>query len=166
MEEVIIEPVNLESVMVIEELARITWPIAYAEILSKEQLEYMLSKFYNATTLKERMNTNSVFYLIKELDKPLGFMELGFNEEQGKCKLHKLYVLPEEQGKHLGQKLIAYAIAVCKKEQQRSLYLNVNRHNKALDFYKKLGFEILLSEDIDIGNGYYMNDYVLQINFD
>ena len=47
-------------------------------------------------------------------------------------------------------------------ENARSLLLNVNRHNKAISFYKKYGFDIIAEEDIDIGNGYYMNDYVME----
>jgi ribosomal protein S18 acetylase RimI-like enzyme len=39
--------------------------------------------------------------------------------------------------------------------------LNVNRNNKALGFYQKFGFVILREEDIDIGNGYFMNDYIM-----
>ena len=31
----------------------------------------------------------------------------------------------------------------------------------AINFYKKNGFQIIREEDVDIGNGYYMNDYVM-----
>jgi ribosomal protein S18 acetylase RimI-like enzyme len=43
-----------------------------------------------------------------------------------------------------------------------TLQLNVNRNNPAKIFYEKLGFAVLNEEDIDIGNGYFMNDYVMQ----
>jgi ribosomal protein S18 acetylase RimI-like enzyme len=161
-----IERVGGNATAVIEDIARRTWPDAYGKILSQEQLQYMLDKFYNAATLKERMLKNSIFYLIKERKAALGFMELGLNECGHTCKLHKLYILPNQQGRHLGRQLIDHAIAVCREFKQTGLYLNVNRHNKALGFYEKMGFKIILSEDIDIGNGFYMNDYVLQINFD
>ena len=44
------------------------------------------------------------------------------------------------------------------------LELNVNRQNTAIGFYKKLGFKIIAEEDIPIGNGFFMNDYVMQIS--
>jgi ribosomal protein S18 acetylase RimI-like enzyme len=39
----------------------------------------------------------------------------------------------------------------------------VNRHNRALHFYEKQGFKIIREEDIDIGSGYFMNDYVMEL---
>jgi ribosomal protein S18 acetylase RimI-like enzyme len=45
----------------------------------------------------------------------------------------------------------------------KNLLLNVNRENPALGFYKKKGFEVIKTEDIDIGNGYFMNDYVMRL---
>jgi ribosomal protein S18 acetylase RimI-like enzyme len=42
--------------------------------------------------------------------------------------------------------------------------LNVNRYNPAKDFYEKLGFKIILEEDIPIGQ-YWMNDYVMRLTF-
>jgi ribosomal protein S18 acetylase RimI-like enzyme len=43
------------------------------------------------------------------------------------------------------------------------LLLNVNRNNPAKSFYKKLGFTVIKEDDIDIGNGYFMNDYVMKL---
>ena len=43
------------------------------------------------------------------------------------------------------------------------IYLNVLSSNeRANKFYEKFGFNIEKEEDIDIGNNYYMNDYVMQ----
>jgi len=47
------------------------------------------------------------------------------------------------------------------KRRNNKLLLNVNRQNKARFFYEKLGFKIAYSEDIEIGNGYLMNDFVM-----
>lgn len=43
------------------------------------------------------------------------------------------------------------------------LLLNVNRFNKAVEFYKAIGFNILFEENIEIGNGYLMEDYVMKL---
>ena len=58
--------------------------------------------------------------------------------------------------------MIDYIIEEIKKENATALRLNVNRQNNALSFYKHLGFKIINEEDIDIGNGYFMNDYVME----
>ena len=39
--------------------------------------------------------------------------------------------------------------------------LNVNRNNPAINFYSRFGFKILRQGDFHIGNGFYMNDYIM-----
>jgi len=39
----------------------------------------------------------------------------------------------------------------------------VNRYNKAKDFYEKAGFIIKETADIEIGGGFFMNDYVMEL---
>jgi GNAT superfamily N-acetyltransferase len=77
--------------------------------------------------------------------------------------LHKIYVLPQEQGKNLGKDLLEFVIQKVQKAGAQELQLNVNRYNKAVHFYQKQGFTIISKEDIDIGNGYFMNDYVMSL---
>lgn len=42
--------------------------------------------------------------------------------------------------------------------------LNVNRNNKALQFYEYMGMRKLREGDFPIGNGYYMNDYIMGLD--
>ena len=42
--------------------------------------------------------------------------------------------------------------------------LNVNRNNKALQFYEHMGMRKLREGDFPIGNGYYMNDYIMGLD--
>jgi ribosomal protein S18 acetylase RimI-like enzyme len=53
-------------------------------------------------------------------------------------------------------------ITAIKQKGATSLLLNVNRNNPTKGFYEKLGFTVIKEEDIDIGNGYFMNDYVME----
>jgi ribosomal protein S18 acetylase RimI-like enzyme len=54
------------------------------------------------------------------------------------------------------------AFNFAKENQMNSMTLQVNRNNKAVEFYKKFGFEIIDEQDFDIGNGYYMNDFIMR----
>jgi ribosomal protein S18 acetylase RimI-like enzyme len=72
-------------------------------------------------------------------------------------------VLPSEQGKGLGKLLIDKAIEIAIAQNQKAIFLNVNKYNKARFFYEKLGFTIVKDEVIDIGNGYVMDDYVMEV---
>jgi hypothetical protein len=54
---------NINDATIIRQIAEIVWPVAYIDILSKEQLAYMLQNFYGFEALKEQMLTRtSVFY--------------------------------------------------------------------------------------------------------
>lgn len=155
-----------KDLVAVEEIAVQTWPQTYSQILSAEQLNYMLKSFYALPVLKSRMGNGSLFHLFVENGFKLGFSEIKFNEKENMTKLHKLYVLPETQGKSVGKRLMRHAIAMAKDAKQNGIYLNVNRFNNAKLFYEKLGFEVQSQEDIDIGQGFYMNDYVMQLNFE
>ena len=72
--------------------------------------------------------------------------------------------MTQQHQKGLGQKLMDYVILKAKNKQEKAVYLNVNRNNSALHFYEKNGFKIIKSEDIEIGNGYLMEDFVMEKN--
>ena len=84
-------------------------------------------------------------------------------EGENTFHLQKLYVLPSHQGIRLGQLLFDQAIAAIKERHPSpcQMRLNVNRHNKALTFYQKMGMAKVDEGDFVIGNGYYMNDYIM-----
>jgi len=77
-------------------------------------------------------------------------------------KLHKLYVLTSSQGYGAGRFMLDKILEDIKQRNGKTLILNVNRNNPALHFYLKLGFIISGEEDIDIGNGFFMNDYIMK----
>ncbi len=140
----------------------ITWPAAYGAILSGAQIAYMIECFYSEAALKQQMESGHRFFLVMQDDEPLGFAGFELNVEPGTAKLHKLYVLPGAQGTGAGKKLLNQVEVKVREANQHRIILNVNRYNKAVDFYGKAGFEIFKEEDIDIGRGYFMNDYVME----
>lgn len=161
----IIASAGIQDISAIRFIAAQTWPVAYQSILSSEQLAYMLQKFYSDNALKEQLLTKGhQFFLISDAAKSkVGFASVS-KEESGTFKLQKLYVLPAQQGNNLGKSLLDRAILYCTEQGGNKLILNVNRFNKARTFYEKQGFKIVEEIDIAIGNGYYMNDFVMERN--
>lgn len=150
---------DASDIGIIRQLAYSIWPVSYSYMLSSEQIQYMLNLFYSENSLQEQMQSGHTFLLLNDGNKPIGFSSYNFIEPK-KAKLQKLYVLAEMQGKGCGKILLDAVIDATKKDADE-LYLNVNRNNKALQFYKREGFIISYEEDIDIGNHYFMNDYVM-----
>jgi len=147
----------------IRELSFRIWPATYSAILTPDQMEYMLGLLYSEATLSDQMNKDYEFLIVEENSKAIGFASFSL-VAPAVFKLHKIYLLPETQGKGAGRFVIDTLIQTMKDKGGRSMILNVNRHNKARSFYEKIGFEIIKEEDVDIGNGYFMNDYVMEKN--
>jgi len=147
----------------ITEIAHKTWPLTYGEILSKEQLSYMLEAFYSDTALLANIENGHEFILAKEAETVFGFASFEHHYQNNHTtKIHKIYILPETQGKGIGKLLIDSIAEFAKENNSDRLLLNVNRFNKALTFYQKLGFEIIEEIDIELDQGYLMEDYVME----
>lgn len=160
--ELIIREGDLEDINTIGFIAQQVWPVAYREILTPEQLRYMLKLFYSPEALKKQMTVDHHHFLIAELEEePVGFASFGQVHDSDVYKLHKLYVITSLQSKGVGKALLESVLEEVKQRQGTELILNVNRNNKALGFYRKSGFSILREEDVNIGSGYFMNDFVL-----
>jgi diamine N-acetyltransferase len=153
-----------DQLSIVRDLAYKIWPSTYLSIISKAQLDYMLDKFYSVESLKNQMLENDqIFLLIEDNNEYLGFCAYELNvADSKKTKLHKIYVLPSTQGKGIGKLLLAEVEKTAKNNKNTSVYLNVNRNNNAQNFYLMQGYTILKTEDIDIGFGYLMEDYVME----
>lgn len=162
-----IQKASIEHIPIIHKLAHAIWPVAYKDIISPAQLSYMLEMIYSPYSLQKQIEEQGQRFIIlydKVYDSkmPVGFASFSKTPAEPTARLHKLYVLPGQQGKGCGKFLLDHIIAAIKKEGASVLELNVNRDNPAQYFYHKMGFTITKEEDIDIGNGYFMNDYVME----
>jgi diamine N-acetyltransferase len=142
---------DLNDITLIRDLTYQVWPQTYASIISQEQIEYMLELMYSKES----------FIIVYENNTPVGFASYQ-ETAPALFKLNKLYVLPSQQGKGTGKLLVEYIITAAKKRNGEALQLQVNRRNKAKFFYEKLGFVVIKEFDFDIGNGYVMDDYVME----
>jgi len=152
-------PADVET---IRKMAQEIWYATYLSILTKEQLDYMLTEIYSAEKLTQQISNNEqTFLLVIEDEKIVAFAAYSPREEDPEIyKLHKLYCLPATQGKGYGKLLINEVSAKVLAAGKHLLELNVNRYNKAKSFYEKMGFKVMYEDDIAIGP-YWMNDYIM-----
>lgn len=157
-----IRKATLEDYITIYDLAHHTWYDTYTKILSLEQVEYMLDMMYSRESIDEQMGVKGhQFLLIADQSVAIGFAAYELNYKLGTAKLHKLYVLPNIQGKGAGRLLMAEVEKAAVQNGNDKVMLNVNRNNPAFDFYVKCGYAKIGEEDIDIGHGYLMEDYIM-----
>lgn len=148
----------------IQDIAQQTWPKTFGQILSPEQIAYMVELMYSLAAMREQVQKkHHVFILAKEQEEYIGYASYELNHTgSSKTKIHKLYLLPEAQGKRTGQLLIQEIATRAQANRNTALVLNVNRNNSAIRFYEKNGFKKTGEENINIGNGYLMEDYIFE----
>lgn len=150
----------------IHQMAQVVFPVTYRAILSPEQIEYMMEWMYSVANIRKQMQEEGhVYFIAFKEDKPCGYLSVE-QQEADLFHLQKIYVLPEFQGCHVGNFLFWEALEYIKKVHPSPclMELNVNRDNQAVGFYKRMGMRILRQGDFEIGNGYYMNDYIMGID--
>lgn len=153
------EPNDAET---ISQLADQIWWPTYRGVISDEQIAFMLRNMYSVPSLHKQMNEGINFIIARWKGQPIAFAGFSLTEEDATImKIHKLYVLPSEQGKGTGKILVNFISEQARLRNATQLELNVNRKNPALGFYQNAGFSIYRSVDIP----YYqfeLNDYIMR----
>jgi GNAT superfamily N-acetyltransferase len=161
---IVLRKAKEDDIPKIRKIAEITWGPTYVPIIGQLQVDYMLEKIYSDGVLLEDMMMGSVFLIAELNGKDLGFACYSITDHENFIyKLHKLYVLPEAHGQSIGKFLMNEVVNNARDAGGKILELNVNRENKAKAFYEKAGFIIKKTVDIPIGNGFFMNDYVMSL---
>lgn len=154
-----------KDIPLIQELARRSWENAYADILSGEQMEYMLQTMYAYQEILQHLeNVNYHYYMILDEinDTYDGFIGYENKYEEGTTKLHRIYLVPESKGKGLGKKTLEFLAQKVSESGDQRIILNVNRDNSAKKFYESQGYKIYGEGIFDIGNGFVMDDYLME----
>lgn len=147
--------------------------VTYARILSPEQMEYMMEWMYSEDSLKGQIGSEGRRFWISEFDgEPCGYISAEYERrlDDGRKLFHlqKIYVLPEYQGRGIGEAQFRHVIDYLRgvSDAPFRVELNVNRDNKAVGFYERMGMKRDRQGDFPIGLGYYMNDYIYALDVD
>lgn len=143
-------------------LAAEIWKEHYDPIVGAGQNDYMIEKFQSASAIKEQLEENVSYCLICTDDnEQAGF--IAFYPRETELYLSKFYLHKTKRGQGMARQMMNYVINEARKINASSVTLNVNKGNElAIAVYEKLGFRKIRSEKIDIGSGWYMDDYVYE----
>ena len=155
----------------IREMAEVVFRQTYRIILSPDQMDYMMEWMYSLPNLEKQVAHGHTYYIAWDGQEPQGYLSVRKDsvDPDGTevWHLEKIYVMPSAQGTGLGHKLLETAkqhVRDNKSSLKARIELNVNRNNPAVGFYKHQGLTILRQGDFPIGNGYYMNDYIMGLD--
>jgi ribosomal protein S18 acetylase RimI-like enzyme len=107
------------------------------------------------------MKDGAQFLVVYDDKEPVGFASYQSLTPEI-YKLHKIYILQSQQGKGTGRFVIDYILDDIKNKGASALHLQVNKNNKAKQFYERLGFQAIETIKLDIGKGYFMDDYIME----
>jgi ribosomal protein S18 acetylase RimI-like enzyme len=156
-------PVQLFEIIQIQKAATDIWNAYYLGIISQDQIDYMLRMMYEPGVIEKEIQSGVCWEFIEYNNKRIGFLSYYFEAAKRKIKLSKLYIYPQYHGKGLGQTTLNYVISEARKMKAARVYLTVNKKNiHAINVYMKVGFIKSKSVVMDIGNGYVMDDYIMQ----
>lgn len=136
----------------------------YDPLIGVSQNDYMLSIFQTPTAIKEQYERGYQYYFICLNNENIGF--LAFYLRKDHLYLSKIYLKKEYRNKGYGRIILSFLKEETLKLGVYKIELNVNKYNPTRFVYEALGFKKVRDECNDIGNGYFMDDYVyaLEIN--
>lgn len=152
-----------EQVETVAGLATTIWTEHYTPIIGRDQVEYMLDKFQSIDAIKADLRNGSVrYFLIVRDGEIVGYA--GIKLEETRLFLSKIYVLSSERGNGAGKKTIELIKEVAASNNLNTIYLTVNKENtNTIGAYQKFGFAIKEEVCADIGKGYVMDDYLMEL---
>jgi ribosomal protein S18 acetylase RimI-like enzyme len=154
---------NKKAIAQVYNLAKEIWNQHYLPIIGQEQVDYMLDKFQSERAIKEQIAEGYKYYLIidNQIDNQVEVGYFSVKDKAAKLFLSKLYVLDSFRGKGIGKQGIKFIKSTF---NNPVIQLTVNKNNfNSIAFYKKVGFKIVEDVVTDIGNGFVMDDYVMEM---
>ena len=132
------------------------WPL----LLTEEQINYMVENFQSQKAIERQIeNENYTYFFIINDNQIAGYA--GISDKCTYLFLSKLYIKKEWRHKGLGRKVIDYL----KRMKFPRIRLTVNKYNKnTINAYLKYGFKITDSVITDIGQGFVMDDYIMELD--
>jgi len=159
-----ISAVGAADVPAICALAREIWYQHYPGIITVRQIDYMLDQRYRPALILQQIASGRAWWDKIEVDGGLaGFAHYEPGSKPGSMKLDKIYLHSRYRGKGYGSALLAHVEAASRGKGMHTLYLQVNKSNsKSIAVYRRNGFEVAASIRVDIGGGFFMDDYVME----
>lgn len=143
-------------------VAREVWREANVSFCTPEQVEYMIEKFQSFEAISGQLMHGYRYFLIEEGDDILGYF--GVQPQGERLFLSKYYILKQNRGRGLFSLGLQRMIELCHEGDMTSIYLTVNRNNThAYEVYLAKDFKVIAEEDNAIGEGFEMNDYIMEL---
>lgn len=158
-----IEVIDQNHVREVARLANKIWIEYFAKIISKQQIDYMLTNMQSAGVIQKQIeDENHRYYLIENQEnKYAGYLGFSLNEQE--LFLSKFYLTLESRGLGCGTEMMFFLESHAQAQGCKKITLRANKKNlNAISFYERMGFSKVESICEDIGSGFVMDDYKME----
>lgn len=154
---------NLQHIRTLRSLTYTIWRAHFPGVISVEQIEYMLRKFYGTWNIVKKLWRGERFYLVKSGGKYVGYFSYSFEPDSKRVQLNKFFLLKDMRGKGIARAAADHMLQIAKDHGAKVMWLAINRKNKdSIAAWEHLGFKIVREEAFDIGHGFVMDDYIME----
>ena len=148
-------------------LAADIWGEYWPAIIGEAQTQYMIENFqdYNSICTDISQRDHHYWFILAENGEVIGYTAGNVDKCSNRYYLSKAYLLKKWRGQKLSEQILAHYIQLCQEEKLDKIFLNVNKENHlAISAYKRLGFKVIESTEKELGGGFIMDDFVMQLD--
>ena len=148
----------------VSQLAMHIWNEHYPRIIGRAQVDYMLETLQSPRAIQAQIDADYRYYLIDHDGVLAGYAALLLEPEQHALFLGKIYVDSGLRGNGIGRDVVQQVIAMARQRQLDLIWLTVNKNNTgAIAAYEGMGFRNVQSVVMDVGEGFVMDDYRMEL---
>ena len=145
----------------LEPFAASIWEQHYTPIIGADQVAFMLNKFQSAKAMFDQFLGGYKYALVL-----CGGQQAGYFAYDGKAEneifISKLYIHKDFRRRGLGKRLLDFIAKEAQALGCTAMTLSVNKDNlDSIQFYISYGFQTIKTQKVAIGEGFYMDDYVM-----
>lgn len=153
-----------EQIQQVAGLAHSIWNEHFPKIIGQAQVDYMVERFQSSDAIRNQIRDGYQYYLIRSGTAVTGYTALISQPDRRCLQISKLYLLQAWRGKGFARAVLGRITGIATDQGFEKLYLTVNKYNhSALAAYHKLGFTRKGELVADIGNGFVMDDYEMEL---
>lgn len=156
---------TLDDQTLLAQTAKQIWNEYWPALIGQDQTDYMVHKFQSLPAIKRDMNENAYEYwlLFNKEQELVGYTGGYEDAATNRFFISKIYLKAAHRGKGYASEVIHFYNKLCCERSLRAMYLTVNKHNElAIRAYKANQFQIIDATVTDIGNGFVMDDFIME----
>ena len=145
----------------LEPFAASIWEQHYTPIIGADQVAFMLNKYQSAQAMFDQFSAGYKYAVVIS-----GGQKAGYFAYDGKAEkdvfISKLYIHKDFRRRGLGRRILDFISKEARALGCMAMTLSVNKDNSdSIQFYTAYGFQTIKAQKVAIGEGYYMDDYVM-----